>query len=148
MDLPTRRKGPHITTNVLLIRTRGKLSILYAETVHGAQAGAWALDREAVGRYRASGVDRRVGGALHDYAGWSEYRAAVYAKGATLLHLLRLRLGDAAFMRLLRAYYAAHRYGILAPDAFRQALVAAGDEEAVATYDRWVTTDEPVTPAR
>jgi aminopeptidase N len=39
------------------------------------------------------------------------FTTSVYARGSLALHALRVKIGDAAFFRLLRAWVAQHRYG-------------------------------------
>lgn len=61
-----------------------------------------------------------------------------YQKGAWVLHMLRGLLGDAAFFRGVRAYYAAHRDGTAVTDDLREALEASGGRRLDGFFDQWL----------
>lgn len=71
-----------------------------------------------------------------------------YQRGAWVLHLLRRRMGDAAFFDGLRRYYAAHGYRrdadgrtVALPNAttddFRRAMEAASGQDLRAFFQQW-----------
>lgn len=58
---------------------------------------------------------------------WENFRrkANPYPKGASLLHMLRVRLGDEAFFRGLRAYIDEHKLGSVETNQFRRVMEEA-----------------------
>ncbi|HMQ32267.1 MAG TPA: M1 family metallopeptidase [Chloroflexaceae bacterium] len=72
------------------------------------------------------------------------YVPVIYAKGALFFQALRDQIGEAAFDRFLRDYYAAGRYGAVAgPDLLRAAEGACACE-LDQLYADWVLTAAPV----
>lgn len=72
------------------------------------------------------------------------YVPVAYAKGALFFQALRARVGEAAFDRFLRGYYAEGRYRAVAgPDLLRSAEAACGCE-LDQLYADWVLTAAPV----
>ena len=61
-----------------------------------------------------------------------------YNKGAWVLHMLRVKLGDAAFFAGIRDYYRAHKHGTALTDDLRLALEAASGQDLSEFFDRWV----------
>ncbi len=62
-----------------------------------------------------------------------------YQKGGFVLHMLRSEVGDSAFFRGIRAYWAAHRHGnALTPD-LRAAVEQAAGRELGWFFDQWLT---------
>ncbi|MBL8138413.1 MAG: hypothetical protein JNL48_17445 [Acidobacteria bacterium] len=70
------------------------------------------------------------------------FRALVYNKGAAVLHMLRRFIGDEAFMKGLRAFYAEHRYKKAGTDDLRRAMEAASGRSLERYFDRWVLDAE------
>ncbi|MFW6085049.1 MAG: M1 family metallopeptidase, partial [Gemmatimonadota bacterium] len=60
-----------------------------------------------------------------------------YPKGAWILHMLRSMLGDEAFYRAIRDYYAQHAGGSAGTDEVRRAMEAASGEELGWFFDQW-----------
>lgn len=74
----------------------------------------------------------------------SIYVPIVYAKGALFFHALRAQVGEDAFDRFLRAYYAAGRYGQVGGADLLRAAEGACSCELDALYRDWVQTAAPV----
>jgi hypothetical protein len=90
-----------------------------------------------------TGDDRPVGTSLLEFDDLITYSGIVYGKGAVFLARLREELGDEAFFAMLRRYYAGHKYGIVQPQDFLQAVrEAPNGEQGAATYDRYVLRAE------
>ena len=70
------------------------------------------------------------------------FRALVYNKGAAVLHMLRRLIGDEAFMKGLRTFYAEHRYKKAGTDDLRRAMEAASGRSLERYFDRWVLDAE------
>jgi len=61
-----------------------------------------------------------------------------YEKGAWVLHMLRMRLGDEAFFKGLRDYYAAHKEGNATTEDLRAALEKASGKPLKEFFARWI----------
>ena len=61
-----------------------------------------------------------------------------YQKGAWVLHMLRSRLGDEAFFRGIRSYYAAHANATASTEDLRTALEKASRQDLRGFFQRWV----------
>ncbi|HEX7330059.1 MAG TPA: M1 family metallopeptidase [Pyrinomonadaceae bacterium] len=61
-----------------------------------------------------------------------------YQKGAWVLHMLRARMGDKAFFRGIRNYYAAHKNSTASTEDLRAALEHASGKDLRAFFARWV----------
>lgn len=61
-----------------------------------------------------------------------------YQKGAWILHMLRLRLGDEAFFRGIRTYYEKHKNSTATTEDLRSALERSSGHDLRAFFDRWV----------
>jgi aminopeptidase N len=61
-----------------------------------------------------------------------------YAKGALVLHMLRMRLGDEIFQKGVRAYINAFAFKEVETDDFRQALEEASGQSLEQFFSQWV----------
>jgi aminopeptidase N len=61
-----------------------------------------------------------------------------YQKGAWVLHMLRMRLGDEKFFHGLRGYYNAHAQGNATSEDLRDALEKASGQDLHQFFARWV----------
>jgi aminopeptidase N len=61
-----------------------------------------------------------------------------YQKGSWVLHMLRANLGDKAFFRGIRNYYAAHKNSTASTEDLRDALEKASGRDLRAFFARWV----------
>jgi len=66
------------------------------------------------------------------------FRALVYNKGAMVLHMLRRLVGDEAFFRGLRDFYATWRYKKAGTDDFRAAMEHAGGRPLTRFFEGWI----------
>jgi aminopeptidase N len=69
-----------------------------------------------------------------------------YQKGGWTLHMLRRLVGDSAFYRGLRQYYAAHRHGTAVTDDLRRALEATSGRPLGWFFDQWLRRPGYATP--
>ena len=63
---------------------------------------------------------------------------ATYQKGAWVLHMLRKRVGDEAFQRGIRTYYARHLNGTASTDDFMRAMEESSGDDLQAFFDQWL----------
>ncbi len=61
----------------------------------------------------------------------------VYQKAGFSLHMLRREIGDSAFFRGIRAYYAAHRHGNALTSDLQQAFERASQRQLGWFFDQW-----------
>ncbi|HKP14900.1 MAG TPA: M1 family metallopeptidase [Gemmatimonadaceae bacterium] len=61
-----------------------------------------------------------------------------YDKGGFVLSMLHRELGDSAFFRGIRSYYAAHRHGNATSDDVRVALERSSGRSLVQFFDQWL----------
>jgi len=102
-----------------------------------------------VDRWKARLEKLKVAGADHSlvYATWSkptaDDRAVVYQKGAYVLHLLRLEMGEVAFWRGIRRYTRAHAGRSVDTEDFKDAMTTSAGRDLSAFFAKWV--DGPTT---
>lgn len=77
------------------------------------------------------------------------FRALVYNKGATVLHMLRRMLGDEAFFEGLRTYYRAFRFRKAGTEDLRRILESGAGRSLAGFFDGWIYgQDLPVLSSR
>ena len=62
-----------------------------------------------------------------------------YEKGGYVLHMLRAQIGDSAWARGIRSYYAAHKNGNAVTDDLRHAMEAESHTDLKWFFDQWLT---------
>jgi hypothetical protein len=73
----------------------------------------------------------------------SSWRAIMYEKGAWIIHMIRVRLGDAAFLKMLNALAQRNRYGRVTTDGFRVLAAeflppGSDDPKFESFFEQWV----------
>jgi hypothetical protein len=66
------------------------------------------------------------------------FRALVYNKGAAVLHMLRRLIGDEAFFRGVRQFYASSKFRKVGTDDLRRALESAAGRPLDRFFDQWI----------
>jgi len=66
------------------------------------------------------------------------FRALIYNKGAAVLHMLRRIVGDEAFLRGIRRYYADNRFKKAGTDDLRKAMEAESGRNLERFFERWI----------
>jgi hypothetical protein len=66
------------------------------------------------------------------------FRALVYNKGAAVLHMLRRLIGDEAFFRGVRRYYAENRFKKAGTDDLRKAMELESGRNLERFFERWI----------
>jgi aminopeptidase N len=66
------------------------------------------------------------------------FRALVYNKGAMVLHMLRRLIGEDAFLRGLRAFYAEGRFRKAGTDDLRRAMAAESGRDLDRFFAKWI----------
>ena len=122
---------------------------MYAEQERGTetfedvlrQMRRWAIDTSPQGPvylgYRLGHIksDSRV------------FRAVIYNKAAMVLHMLRRMVGDEAFFRGIRAFYAEWRFQKAGTDDFRAAMARASGQDLTAFFDAWIFRHDDPAPS-
>ena len=113
---------------------------LYAQHERGDEAFAavlrqmrkWALDESPEGPVY---FGYRVG---HIRGDSRAFRAIVYDKAAIALHMLRRLIGDDAFFRGIRRFYAESRFEKAGSDDLRRAMEAESNRSLERFFERWI----------
>ena len=92
----------------------------------------WALDQSAQGPVY---LGYRLG---HLKSDLRVFRALVYNKGAAVLHMLRMLLGDEPFFRGLRLFYEDRRYQKAGTEDLERAMEIASGRVLDRFFDRWI----------
>ena len=66
------------------------------------------------------------------------FRALVYDKGAMVLHMLRRLVGDDAFLRGLRRFYAENRFQKAGTDDLQKAMAAESGRDLDRFFSKWI----------
>jgi hypothetical protein len=96
------------------------------------QMRKWALEESSEGPVY---LGYRVGHIRND---GRAFRAVVYNKGATVLHMLRRLIGDEAFFGGMRRFYRESRFRKVGTDDFRLAMEAESGRPLERFFERWV----------
>ena len=96
----------------------------------------WALDQSSQGPVY---LGYRLG---HLKSDLRVFRALVYNKGAAVLHMLRLLLGDETFFRGLRLFYEDRRYQKAGTEDLERAMEIASGRVLDRFFDRWIYNAE------
>ncbi len=113
---------------------------LYAQKFRGDEVFAGVLKQ--MNRWAADESDQgpvylgyRVG---HIKSDGRAFRAVIYNKGAVLLHMLRLMVGDATFFKGVRRFYGESRFRKVGSDDFRRAMETESGLPLDRFFERWV----------
>ena len=66
------------------------------------------------------------------------FRAIVYNKGASVLHMLRRLIGDDAFFRGVRRYYVENKFKKAGTEDLQRAMEAEADRSLTRFFERWI----------
>jgi hypothetical protein len=113
---------------------------LYAQHARGQDAFGgvmrqmrrWAIDKSDQGPVY---LGYRVGHVKND---GRAFRAIVYNKGGAVLHMLRQLIGDDAFFKGLRRFYAESRFVKVGTHDFRLAMESESGQSLERFFERWV----------
>ena len=114
-------------------------TLLFREHAYGRDDFVEGLKQaaERVGTWYDENPDYRI---VHD--GLDDMRRvtsiATYQKGAWVLHMLRARLGDEAFWRGIRLYYARYLNVTASTDDFMRAMEEASGDDLQGFFDQWL----------
>ena len=114
-------------------------TLLFREHAYGRDdfvAGLRQAAERVVAWYEANPDYRIVHDGLEDMSRVTS--VATYQKGAWVLHMLRRRVGDEAFQRGIRAYYARHLNGTASTDDLMRAMEEASGDDLRAFFDQWL----------
>ena len=92
----------------------------------------WAMDESDQG---AVYLGYRLG---HIKGDSRVFRALVYNKGASVLHMLRRWVGDEAFFNGVRRYYAENRFKKAGTEDLQRAMEAASGRKLERFFERWI----------
>ncbi|QDE85289.1 M1 family aminopeptidase [Myxococcus xanthus] len=111
-------------------------ALLYLEWKHGKKVAESVRQETLVGQYHlyrmTGGKDGRADRPTGHFADEMEYGALVYGKAPLLHHASRKLVGDAAFLKALRAYVDMYRFKWTCKDCFTKELAKASPANASA----------------
>lgn len=114
-------------------------TVLYFERVHGPEAAAALLEafRQRYEDLVQQGRDAPIAQPATAFSP-ADYGPIVYQKGALFLDALRSRLGNQAFLALLRQYQAQYRYRIAHGRDFRRLAESLAGQDLGPLFSRWL----------
>jgi hypothetical protein len=92
----------------------------------------WAIDQSGQGPVY---LGYRIGHIKND---GRAFRAVIYNKGAMVLHMLRLLVGDDVFFRGMRRFYTDSRFRKVGTEDFRAAMEAESGRDLGRFFERWI----------
>jgi aminopeptidase N len=109
---------------------------MYLEAFEGKDA--FDHDRFAsLGWYKSSGYQRAMD--EHAYVHPDDlFDGHTYIKGAWILHMLRVKLGDELFRKAVQHYTRKHQNGLVETDDLRKAFEEASGYQLQAFFEQWV----------
>ncbi|MGQ0734931.1 MAG: M1 family aminopeptidase [Acidobacteriota bacterium] len=117
----------------------------YFAALYGQQRRGEGTFRDILKQFRRWAMEQSDQGAVHlgyrlgHIKGESRvFRALVYNKGASVLHMLRRLVGDDAFFDGLRRYYRDNRYKKAGTADLRRAMEAAAGRGLDRFFERWI----------
>ena len=113
-------------------RTRGNDSA--ERLAAGRWEGAWEYTRDR-------GLDAVVNQPVEAFGG--NYETIVYGKAALFHYLVAQEMGEEAYLKLLREYIQAYRFGEATPDDFITMAEQAGGPKIRELYQQWILSAEP-----
>lgn len=117
------------------------LAGLAIEDLHGPEAAARAMDANVKMNYALyrllGGVDRPVQRSTSSFRSGIEYAALVYGKAPYAYVALRKKHGDERLHAAMRSAIDAHRFDIVAPSAWIDALASSLGADVRPTFARW-----------
>jgi aminopeptidase N len=109
---------------------------LYVESRQGIDEGM--RDRVlGTSWYLNGGYKRRMDAYRHDHPD-DLFDGHTYAKGAWVLHMLRIKLGDKAFQEAVRHYVLQYQNKAVESDDLRRAFEESSGHELKSFFDQWV----------
>lgn len=83
------------------------------------------------------------GSRLYSSQATNAWRVIMYEKGAWIVHMIRVRLGDRAFLKMLNALAQRNRYGRISTESFRKLLAeftpaGSDDSKFENFFEQWV----------
>lgn len=120
-------------------------SVMYFKWQHGAEAAKKQMDTQVMMNYSAAqlmgaGGDAIVDKPIYSFTNQAQYAAVVYSKGAFFYQELEKSMGDAAFEKSLRDYYAKYAFLRATPAGLMACFYQNSKDSAasVALHRRWI----------
>jgi hypothetical protein len=100
--------------------------------------GVWFGTVEGLARLERLGLAEPVSTPAEDFSSFQIYDAMSYAKPSVIFRMLRELLGEEVFRRLLREYYAAHRFQHVTESDLLQTAEAVSGRRLGWFFDAWL----------
>lgn len=111
--------------------------VLYLKHLHGEDAFTDILKKLSKSATKKSHWGSILMGARISYVDFEAYQAIVYNKSALVLNMLREMLGEEVFIRGLREFFSAHRYGAARTRDFINAMQKAAGRSLDSFFKMW-----------
>jgi aminopeptidase N len=120
----------------------------YFAALYGRERRGDEVFREILGQFRRWAVAESDEGPVylgyrlgHVKSNGRIFRALVYNKGAAVLHMLRLMVGDEPFFRALRRFYTTFRFQKASTEDVRRTFEQETGRTLGGFFDRWIHED-------
>ncbi len=103
-----------------------------------AGPGVWLSTVDGLARLERLGIAEPVSTPAKDFSSFQMYGAMSYAKASAIFRMLRELLGEDDFRRLLREYYARHRFRHVTESDFLRTAEAVSGRQLKWFFDAWL----------
>jgi hypothetical protein len=103
-----------------------------------AGPGVWLNTVDGLARLEKLGIAEAVSTPAKDFSSFQMYGAMSYAKASAILRMLRELLGEDDFRRMLREYYARHRFRHVTESDFLRTAEAVSGRRLKWFFDAWL----------
>ncbi len=103
-----------------------------------AGPGVWLRTVDGLARLERLGIAEPVSTPAKDFSSFQMYSAMSYAKASAIFRMLRELLGGDDFRRVLREYYARHRFRHVTESDFRRTAEAVSGRSLKWFFDAWL----------
>jgi hypothetical protein len=103
-----------------------------------AGPGVWLSTMDGLARLERLGIAEPVSTPAKDFSSFQMYGAMSYEKASAIFRMLRELLGEDDFRRLLREYYARHRFRHVTESDFLQTAEAVSGRQLKWFFEAWL----------
>ena len=102
----------------------------YLLAVTGSHNDAKAASDADTSYYSDSFIANKIPAELRD--------GRAYSRGASILHMLRIKLGDSVFKKAMRAYVSKYEYGSVVTDNFKEVMESVSGIDLTDFFNEWI----------
>ena len=90
---------------------------------------------------KENGQDRAVVGPVEDFSE-REYSIFVYAKGPLFFNVLRQKVGNEIYLKIMRTYYSEYKYNIARGDDLLAVIERVSGQDVGPLFEKWMENSE------